>query len=230
MEQIAFYIKRISISAIPILLAIILHEIAHGWIAYKLGDPTAKFSNRLTLNPLPHIDLFGTILLPMILLITKAGILFGWAKPVPVNPYNLKNPKKDMIWVAAAGPSTNFLLAFFSAILLKILTMIDPRLFSLSTSLSGKFSLGGSILQPIALMCVVSIQINVILGLFNLIPIPPADGGRIMIGILPTKQANAYSKIESFGMVLLLFIIIMESRAGILSRMFSYLTHLLIWI
>lgn len=230
MVNIAYYIKSISISAIPILLAIILHEIAHGWVANKLGDPTAKLKGRLTLNPLPHIDLFGTVILPTILLITRAGILFGWAKPVPVNPYNLKDPKKDMMWVAAAGPIVNFILAIASAVLLRILNSLNPGLLFLSSPLTRKFSFGSSILQPLALMCIVSIQINIVLGVFNLIPIPPADGGRIMVGILPTKQAEAYSKIEPMGLILLFAVILFESRVGILTKIFSFLTRLLLWI
>lgn len=230
MANIGNYIKSISISAIPILLAIILHEVAHGWVANKLGDPTAKVAGRLTLNPLPHIDLFGTIILPAILLITHAGILFGWAKPVPVNPYNLKDPKKDMMWVAAAGPITNFILAIASAFLLRILNSLNPGLLFLSSPFTRKFTFGSSILQPLALMCIVSIQINIVLGVFNLIPIPPADGGRIMVGILPAKQAEAYSKIEPLGLILLFAVILFESRVGILTRIFSFLTRLLIWI
>ena len=230
MTNIGHFIRTISISAIPILLAIILHEVAHGWTANQLGDPTAKLAKRLTLNPLPHIDLFGTIILPAILLITHSGILFGWAKPVPVNPYNLKDPKKDMMWVAAAGPITNFILAIASAFLLRILNSLNPGLLFFSTQLPGTFNFGSSILQPIALMCIVSIQINIVLGVFNLIPIPPADGGRIMVGILPAKQAETYSKIEPLGLIILFAVILLESRVGILTRVFSFLTRLLIWI
>ena len=230
MENTTFYIQSISISALPILLAIVLHEVAHGWVADKLGDPTAKLAGRLTLNPIPHIDLFGTIILPLLLLISRVGILFGWAKPVPVNPYNLRDPRKGMLWVAAAGPVTNFAMALGSALLLRILNFLNPGLLHISSTMAGKFSLGSSILHPLALMCLASIQINIILGLFNLIPIPPADGGRIMVGILPMKQAEVYSKIEPFGMVLLFAVIIFERYAEILSRMILFLTRLLLWI
>ena len=133
MENIAYYIKIISISAIPVLLAIILHEVGHGWVANRLGDPTAKHAGRLTLNPISHVDIFGTIILPILLLITTAGkVVFGYAKPVPINPYNLRDPRKDMIWVAGAGPLTNFILAILSAILLRLLSLLRSSPFARS--------------------------------------------------------------------------------------------------
>ena len=234
METIAYYIKIISISAIPVLMAIILHEIGHGWVANRLGDPTAKRAGRLTLNPIPHIDILGTIILPAILLITKAGILFGWAKPVPINPHNLKDPKKDMIWIAGAGPMTNFILAVLSAILLRMLSLFEPSLLHVHSRLLYGLDLGHSVLYPLALMCLTSIQINIVLGLFNLIPIPPADGGRILVGILPPKQAEFYSKIEPFGMIILFVLIVFDNQIGILSGilypMISFMTRLLIRI
>ncbi|MEW5800642.1 MAG: site-2 protease family protein [bacterium] len=232
METIAYYIKIVSISAIPVLLAIILHEVGHGWVANRLGDPTAKHAGRLTLNPIPHIDIFGTIILPIVLLVTNAGVLFGWAKPVPINPYNLREPRKDMIWIAGAGPMTNFTLAVLSAILLRMLSLLDPGLMHVQSPLLHRLNLGHSVLYPLALMCLTSIQINIVLGLFNLIPIPPADGGRILVGILPQKQAEFYSKIEPFGLIILFVIILFDNKLGILSRTFypmiSLLTRLLV--
>jgi Zn-dependent protease len=235
MENIAYYIKIISVSAIPILLAIILHEVGHGWVANRLGDPTAKHAGRLTLNPISHVDIFGTIILPILLLVTTAGkVVFGYAKPVPVNPYNLRDPKKDMIWVAGAGPLTNFILAILSAILLRLLSLLDPALLHVHSRLLQGLNLGHSVLYPLALMCLTSIQINIVLGLFNLIPIPPADGGRIMVGLLPQKQAEFYSKIEPFGMIILFVLIFFDDQIGVLSRilypMISFMTRLLIWI
>ncbi|MCL6583904.1 MAG: site-2 protease family protein [bacterium] len=232
METAAYFIKIISISAIPILLAIILHEISHGWMANRLGDPTAKHAGRLTLNPIPHIDIFGTIILPTLLIFTQSGIVFGYAKPVPINPYNLKEPKKDMILIAGAGPLANLILAVLSALVLRTLSLFDPSI--LYSSMVRRLNLGHSILYPLALMCTKSIQINVVLGLFNLIPIPPADGGRIVAGLLPQRQAEIYNKIEPFGMIILFTIIFFDDQLGILSRtlypMISILTRLLIWI
>ncbi|MFQ5539324.1 MAG: site-2 protease family protein, partial [Candidatus Binatia bacterium] len=125
MEMIEEYLRQISIWAMPILIAIVFHEVAHGWVAYRLGDDTAARMGRLTLNPVSHIDLFGTILLPLLLIIARSPFLFGYAKPVPVNFYNLKNPKKDMIWVALAGPATNIFLAFCSVLVLRFLLSLD---------------------------------------------------------------------------------------------------------
>lgn len=227
-ENVTYYIRTISISAIPTLLSIILHEIAHGWMANHLGDPTAKYAGRLTLNPIPHIDPFGTVILPLLLLISGSDILFGWAKPVPVNPYNLKNPRKDMMWVAAAGPITNLTLAIACAIFLRLLFFLDPTILFFSSSFSRGFSIGNTLLHPLALMCIAGIQINVVLAIFNLIPVPPADGGRIAVGLLPPKQAEIYSRIEPFGLLLLFAIIFIDSRVGILSRMLSFFTHLLL--
>lgn len=234
METAASFIKVISISAIPILMAIMLHEIGHGWMANRLGDPTAKHAGRLTLNPIPHIDIFGTIILPVLLLLTNTGIVFGYAKPVPINPYNLREPRKDMMWIAGAGPLTNLILAILSAIALRMLGLFDPGLLHVQSPLFRRLNLGHSLFYPLALMLMKSIQINIVLGLFNLIPIPPADGGRIMTGLLPQRQAEAYSKIEPFGLIILFAIIFFDDQLGILSRtlypMIQFLTRLLIWI
>jgi len=198
-------IQQISIMALPLLLGVILHEVAHGWVAGKFGDPTARLSGRLTLNPIAHIDPFGSILIPGILILSQAPFLFGYAKPVPVNFHNLRNPKKDMVWVALAGPVTNLLLALGFSALLRILLIASPFLESPFLSL---------VLQPLAKMLYVGVIINVALAVFNLIPIPPLDGGRIMVGILPLEAAIKYSKVEPYGFFILI---------GLL------LTHILDW-
>lgn len=189
----------ISVVALPIIAAIVLHEIAHGWVAYKLGDPTAKMLGRLTLNPLAHVDIFGTIILPLLLVLSHAGILFGYAKPVPVNFTNLRNPKRDMVRVAAAGPAMNLILALLSGLAFRFLVGVGAG------DLVGPF-----FLKPLILMLIYSVQINVLLALFNLIPIPPADGGRILVGLLPDGPARVVSRIEPVGLVLLMVFLLFD--------------------
>lgn len=177
-----------------LIIALTVHEFAHGWVAYKFGDPTAKYSGRLTLNPSAHIDLFWTILLPLILYIsTKGQFVFGSAKPVPVNFQALKNPKRDMILVGLAGPLANFILAFICSLFIKFLPSSGFNYFF--THL---------------------LYLNVILGAFNLIPIPPLDGSRVMMGILPHNLAYKYAQLEPYGFS----IVILLSFLGILDLMF----------
>ncbi|MDA8173474.1 MAG: site-2 protease family protein [Nitrospiraceae bacterium] len=193
-------LRLVAVSVIPILLAITLHEVAHGYVAYKLGDNTAKFRGRLTLNPLAHIDPFGTIIFPLILYVATSGrFVWGWAKPVPINPYNFKNPRKGMAISAIAGPCTNFILAVVSAVLLVYALIPAGGLASPAVA--------GSVLQPVAEMLKKSVLVNVILAAFNLIPIPPLDGGRVLAGILPTRQAYAVEKLERFGFIIVALLI-----------------------
>lgn len=187
MEQL---LLKISIMLVPALLAITCHEVSHGYVAYRLGDNTARSLGRLTLNPLKHLDIIGTLMVFLI------GI--GWAKPVPVDFNNLRNPKRDMIWVAAAGPVTNFSLAALSAILLRLIMSFEQAVTP--WALSG-------FLEPISLMLGFSVYINLLLGLFNLIPVPPLDGGRVLVGILPYRQAAAYSRIEPYGMIIIIVLV-----------------------
>ncbi|MDD5291629.1 MAG: site-2 protease family protein [Candidatus Omnitrophica bacterium] len=170
----------ILFSILLFFLAVVMHEFAHGWIAYKLGDPTAKYSGRLTLNPLAHIDPIGTIILPLFLIITNSPILFGWAKPVPVNFFRLNHPKKDMIWVGLAGPAANILVAIIISIIIKLRIAFMPV----------------PILQYF-------MSLNIVLAVFNLIPIPPLDGSRVIMGLLPPQLAYRYMQLEQFGFIII---------------------------
>ncbi len=197
--------------ALPVIFAVVLHEVAHGYVAWAKGDDTAKRMGRLTLNPLAHIDPFGTVLLPIMFYMTT-GFLFAYAKPVPVNFHNLRNPKKDMAVVAAAGPLMNMILATVSAILFKLVGWMSPESMAVTKGIlvSGSIGYGGLILVPIMMMLYFSVILNVILAVINLIPIPPADGGRIAVGLLPDKQAREYSKIEPYGLFVLIIILVVN--------------------
>ena len=190
----------ILIQLLALFLAIVPHEVAHGYVAWKLGDPTAHRANRLTLNPLAHIDLFGSIILPGMLMLMHSPVLFGWAKPVPFNPWYFRDPRRGIMLVGAAGPITNFALAVLSALLFRVL---------------GSVGVGGLVGLFLAYLCIT----NIVLGVFNLIPIPPLDGSRVLMGLLPKEWAGHYLRLERFGFVII-FILLWPSL-GILDRVIS---------
>lgn len=185
-----FFLK-LSIMLVPALMAITCHEVSHGYIADKLGDNTARHLGRLTLNPLKHLDIFGTLMIFIV------GI--GWAKPVPVNYNNLRRPKSDMMWVAAAGPITNFILATVSAFAMRGLVAATEGVAD-GTALA-------SLADPITLMLAFSVYINLLLGIFNLIPMPPLDGGRVAVGLLPHAPSMALARLEPFGMIIIIVLV-----------------------
>ena len=204
-------VQSISVMAIPVVFAVTLHEVAHGYVAHLKGDDTAKILGRLTLNPVAHIDIFGTIILP-ILFYTMTGFLFAYAKPVPVNFQNLANPKRDMAIVAVAGPMTNVVLAILSSLALNAIGMLSPGSLGLfHANLAGNSAATpGVLILPLMYMFYFSIVLNTILAIINLIPIPPADGGRIVVGLLPEPASSSYASIESYGMLILVFILFMN--------------------
>lgn len=185
-------IQYFAVAILPIIFAVTIHEVAHGFMAKLLGDKTALLLGRLTLNPVKHIDLIGTIIVPVFLLFF-GGIIFGWAKPVPINAHNFRYPRRDMMLVACAGPSANFLMAIAWAIITKLGIFLSMH------------NVGWAL--AIVYMGLIGIQINLLLAVLNLLPLPPLDGGHIALGLLPNKLAALYSRIAPWGLFILLILI-----------------------
>ena len=213
-------IQQIAVWALPVLVAIIFHEIAHGWVANRLGDPTAAKMGRLTLNPLAHVDLFGTILVPLVLIVSHAPFLFGYAKPVPVNFNNLRNPKRDMVWVALAGPAMNLLLALASILSLKF----AMPLFGWAAQ-DQTWSGLAVFFAPIALMAKNSVLINVVLAVFNAFPLPPLDGGRVLVGLLPEPHSSLVARLEPFGFLIIFALLMTRSLDRVIGPPMDFLLN-----
>jgi len=197
-------IQTLAIAALPVIFAITLHEAAHGYVARYFGDPTAWQLGRITLNPLKHIDPVGTLLVPALIMFASSGaFLFGWAKPVPVDFNRLRKPKQDMLWVAAAGPGANLFMALCWAAILKLAVLMPDNLYSL----------------PLAEMARIGITVNGVLMLLNLLPIPPLDGGRIAVSLLPPALAWKFARIERFGFIILLALMFLGGLNLILTPM-----------
>ena len=208
--QLEQLIQTIALAAIPVLFAITLHEAAHGYVARHFGDMTAYQQGRISLNPLRHIDPVGTILFPLLTL-WLGGILFGWAKPVPVNFAALRRPKQDMLWVAIAGPASNLVMALGWALLYKM----------------AWFSPGSYFAEPLLGMAEWGIKINVVLMVLNLLPLPPLDGGRVAVSLLPHRQAFRLARIEPYGMFILIFLAITPVLSLILSPLVNLMFKLI---
>jgi len=206
------FITQLIILAPPLLMALTFHEFAHGYIAYRLGDPTAKNEGRLTLNPLKHLDPIGTI--------AFFFIKFGWAKPVPVNPAYFKNPKRDMLWVALAGPATNLALAVISAIVTKLVWA--------AASFIPYSTIAEAVLVPLNSMLIASVWINLVLCIFNFLPIPPLDGSRILAGILPDDLAQSYQQIERYGFIIILVLAFSGLLSKVIMPVISFANNLLL--
>ncbi len=211
---------KIAFWSVPVLVAVVLHELAHGYTAYRLGDSTAARLGRLSLNPLVHVDLFGTVLLPLLLIVTGSPFLFGYAKPVPVNFANLHNPRRDMVYVAAAGPAMNLFLALISAFLLQHFHAGQPPS---DLPLSQPAAMG-----LVAAMLTASIIINVALAVFNLFPVPPLDGGRVAVGLLPQGLAFPLARLEPYGMFIIIGLLVTGVLGDIIRPVTIFLLNALL--
>lgn len=208
MPDISSYIHDLSVMIVPMLLAIVVHEVSHGFVAYLLGDPTAKLAGRLTLNPFRHLDLFGTLAF----VLTR---MIGWAKPVPINPRYFKNPRRGMMLVSLAGPGSNLLLAALSALMFPLLEIVAGRLDRQTVLM---------VLQPLAYMIQLSVMFNLSLALFNLLPIPPLDGSKIVAGLLPPETAWKFESMERWGFIVIIVLVMAGALQKIIDpvRLFLY--------
>ncbi len=200
-ESFAQNIQLLSVQFVPFVMAVVFHEYAHGFIASRWGDATAKESGRLTLNPLPHVDPLGTLVFPILMMLSGTHILFGWAKPVPIDPRRFRKFRPALFWVSFAGPGMNFLLATLSAAAFCAIQRWVPQSFYL--------------FEPLITMCYVSITLNYALGIFNLIPLPPLDGSKIIESVLPLELARKYESLSRYGMLILMALLFTGALSAI---------------
>lgn len=199
-------VQYIAIAIIPVLFAIVIHEVAHGWVANYLGDPTARMLGRLSINPFKHVDLIGTVIVP-VLMLSLGGFLFGWAKPVPIDSRNFRNPARDMIWVALAGPVSNLIMALLWMVLLKVNLAF--------------FAAEQYFYVPLRYMAEMGVQINIVLMVLNILPIPPLDGAKVLIGLLPNSAARKLSRLEPYGFFIVLALVYFGIFSMLLQPVFA---------
>lgn len=220
MEEHLSTIQMISVMALPLVFAIVFHEVAHGWVANKLGDPTARNMGRLTLNPLRHIDPFGTVIMPLLLLLLTDGrFVFGYAKPVPINPYNFKDPKKGMALSSLAGPGVNMIMAMSFAFVLRF---VMPALEGPIPKPAWDW-----FAVPVALMLGYGVIVNVVLAVLNMIPVPPLDGGNVLLGVLPPPGARVIEALRPYGFLILYALMLTGVLGTLMGPVAYYVLNLL---
>ncbi|MGC8719521.1 MAG: site-2 protease family protein [Thermodesulforhabdaceae bacterium] len=218
-----FNFGQMVIMVVPLMVGVILHEVAHGWVAEKLGDPTARLMGRISLNPLVHVDPFGTVILPLLLFLVNSPFLFGWAKPVPVRIELLRGGRLGMAKVAIAGPLTNLMLAALAS------CFYHGLMWILRHGILPPYPSVVWFVKPLVMMAGAAVTINLALMLINLVPVPPLDGGKVLIGILPESLALLLAKVERYGMIIILILIVTDVWSIVLNPVFRRMVKFFLW-